>query len=81
MDVQPIHPKVVAATVRMLRENQGESDEWPTVVRPRRQRWQPFEMDVVGDDLSNRASVALLSSSLSSPVERSCCMIVINELK
>ena len=44
----------------MLRENQGESDEWPTVVRPRRQRWQPFEMDVVGDDLSNRASVALL---------------------
>ena len=64
VDVQPVHPEVVAAAVGMLRKHQREGDERTAVVGPCRQCRQPFEMDVVGDDLGDRAAPALLQADL-----------------
>ena len=58
MNLESVHPEVVATAIRVLGEDQRKRDEGTTVVGPGRQRRQRIEPDVVGHNLRDGATTA-----------------------
>ena len=56
MDLEAIHPQVVATPIGVLGEDQWKRDERATVVGPGCQRREPVQPDVAGHDLRHRAT-------------------------
>ena len=56
--LQAIHTEVVPPAIRMFSEHERQGDERAPVLRPRGQRRQSVQPDIVGDDIGHRSPAA-----------------------
>jgi hypothetical protein len=58
MNLQAIHPEIVAMPIGMLRVDERQRDERTSILGPCGHRWQPIEPDITRDHVGDRTTAS-----------------------